>query len=130
MKTNLNLLTLGILLSLASAGFAQPVITTQPQSCTNVASTDFYLLPTNYTAARSYPVVGTTTSWAPTFGGNTTFNAALTVIQTPIRATLILQGPDALLNGTDGGPPYRVQRATRELHAHVHSARFTLCRVS
>ena len=35
MKTNFNLLTLGILLSLASAGFAQPVITTQPQSSTN-----------------------------------------------------------------------------------------------
>jgi hypothetical protein len=39
MKTNLNLLTLGILLSLADASFAQPVITTQPQSGTNVAGT-------------------------------------------------------------------------------------------
>jgi hypothetical protein len=38
-KTNLRLLTLGILLSLANAGFAQPVITTQPQSGTNVAGT-------------------------------------------------------------------------------------------
>jgi hypothetical protein len=57
-------------------------------------------------------VVGTTTSWAPFFGGNTTFNAALTVIQTPIRATLTLQGPDALLSWTGGEPPYRVQRAT------------------
>jgi hypothetical protein len=55
-------------------------------------------------------VVGTTTSWAPFFGGNTTFNAALTVIQTPIRATLTLQGPD--VSWTDGAPPYRVQRAT------------------
>jgi hypothetical protein len=57
-------------------------------------------------------VVGTTTSWAPAFGGNTTFNAALTVIQTPIRATLTWQGSNALLNWTGGGPPYRVQRAT------------------
>jgi len=57
-------------------------------------------------------VVGTTTSWAPAFGGNTTFNAALTVIQAPIRATLTLQGTGALLNWTGGGPPYRVQRRT------------------
>src|SRR6185436_20637157 len=39
MKTNLNLLTLGILLSLAGASFGQPVITTQPQSSTNAAGT-------------------------------------------------------------------------------------------
>ena len=57
-------------------------------------------------------VVGTTTSWAPAFGGNTTFNAALTEIQAPIRATLTLQEPDALLSWTGGGPPFRVQRAT------------------
>ena len=37
-------------------------------------------------------VVATTTSWAPAFGGNTTFNDTLTVIQSPIRATLALQG--------------------------------------
>ena len=57
-------------------------------------------------------VVGTTTSWAPAFGGNTTFNDTLTVIQSPIRATLTLQGTEAILNWTGGGPPYRVQRAT------------------
>jgi poly(3-hydroxybutyrate) depolymerase len=57
-------------------------------------------------------VVGTTTSWAPFFGGNTTFNAALTVIQTPIRATLTLQGSDVLLSWNGGEVPYRVQRAT------------------
>jgi len=39
MKTNLNLLTLGILLSLAGASFGQPGITTQPQSRTDVAGT-------------------------------------------------------------------------------------------
>lgn len=57
-------------------------------------------------------VVGTTTSWAPAFGGNTTFNDTLTVIQAPIRATLRLQGTNALLDWAGGGPPYRVQRAT------------------
>jgi hypothetical protein len=57
-------------------------------------------------------VVGTTTSWAPAFGGNTTFNDTLTVIQSPIRVTLGWQGTNALLNWTGGGPPYRVQRAT------------------
>lgn len=57
-------------------------------------------------------VVATTTSWAPAFGGNTTFNDTLTVIQAPIRATLMLQGTQAILNWTGGGAPYRVQRAT------------------
>jgi poly(3-hydroxybutyrate) depolymerase len=57
-------------------------------------------------------LTGTTTSWAPAYGGNTTFNDALTVIQSPLRATLALQGTEALLNWSGGGPPYRVQRAT------------------
>ena len=45
-------------------------------------------------------------------GGTTTFNDTLTVIQSPIQATLGWQGAEALLNWTGGGPPYRVQRAT------------------
>ena len=57
-------------------------------------------------------VIGTTTSWAPAFGGNTTFNDTVTVACYPIRATLARQGPSALLNWTGGGPPYRVQQAT------------------
>jgi predicted esterase len=57
-------------------------------------------------------VTATTTSWAPAYGGNTSFNDTLTVIQAPIRATLVLQGTNALLNWTGGGPPYRVQKAT------------------
>ena len=57
-------------------------------------------------------VVATTTSWAPAFGGNTTFNDILTVIQSPIRATLVLQDTQAILNWSGGGAPYRVQRAT------------------
>jgi len=57
-------------------------------------------------------VTATTTSWAPAFGGNTTFNDTLTVICSPIRATLALQGPGALLNWAGGVAPYSVQRAT------------------
>jgi len=57
-------------------------------------------------------VVGTTTSWAPAYRGNTTFNDALIVIQSPIQASLTLQATGALLNWTGGGPPYCVQRAT------------------
>jgi hypothetical protein len=57
-------------------------------------------------------VTATTTSWWPANGGNTTFNDTLTVIQSPIRATLALQGTQAILNWTGGGPPYRVQRET------------------
>jgi len=54
----------------------------------------------------------TTTSWAPAYGGNTTFNDTLTVIQSPIQATLTLQGTEAILKWTGGGPPYCVQKAT------------------
>jgi len=57
-------------------------------------------------------VTATTTSWAPAYGGNTTFNDTLTVIQSPIRATLTWQGTGLLLNWTGAAPPYRVQRAT------------------
>jgi hypothetical protein len=57
-------------------------------------------------------VTGTTTSWAPAFGGNTTVNDTLTMIQSPLRATMTLQGTNAALNWLGGGPPYDVQRAT------------------
>jgi hypothetical protein len=77
---------------------------------------------TNLWSATNIPLVanktnvvvvnGTTTSWAPAYGGNTTFNDALTVVCYPIQATLTLQGAEALLNWTGGGPPYNVQRAT------------------
>ncbi len=62
--------------------------------------------------ANVIAVVATTTSWAPAFGGNTTFNDTLTIIQSPLRATLTLQGTEVLLNWTGGGPPFRVQSAT------------------
>ncbi len=51
-------------------------------------------------------------SWAPAYGGSTTFNDAFTLVQTPLRATLVWQGTNALLNWMGGGPPYSVQRAT------------------
>jgi hypothetical protein len=57
-------------------------------------------------------VVGTTTSWAPAYGGNTTFNDTLAVIQSPLRVTLSMQGTHAVLNWIGGGSPFRVQRAT------------------
>ena len=56
-------------------------------------------------------VTATTTSWAPAFGGNTTFNDTLTVVSSPMRATLTSEGPDGVLNWSGGGPPYCVQRA-------------------
>jgi len=57
-------------------------------------------------------VVATTTSWVAAYGGATTFNDTLTVIESPIRATLTMQGAEAMLDWAGGGPPYRVQRAT------------------
>jgi hypothetical protein len=57
-------------------------------------------------------VTARTTSWWPAYGGSTTFNDTLTVIQTPIRATLARQGTNTLLNWNGGGPPYRIQHAS------------------
>jgi hypothetical protein len=57
-------------------------------------------------------VTATTISWAPGFGGNTTFNDTLTVFNLPIRTALVLQGPDVSLSWNGGVPPFQVQRAT------------------
>lgn len=57
-------------------------------------------------------VTARTTSWAPAFGGNTTFNDTLTVFCSPIRVTLALQDSGALLSWAGGVAPYSVQRAT------------------
>ncbi len=54
-------------------------------------------------------VIGTTTSWAPYFGGSTTFSDTLRVACYPIRAVLTQQGTNGFLSWTGGGPPYRVQ---------------------
>ena len=56
------------------------------------------------TGTNHVVVTAATTSWAPAFGGRTTFNDTLAVVVSlPLRATL---------NWTGGAPPYRVQRAT------------------
>ncbi len=57
-------------------------------------------------------VTATTTSWVPSFGGNTTFNDTLTVYCSPIRLALALPGADAILNWTGGMPPYTVECTT------------------
>jgi hypothetical protein len=57
-------------------------------------------------------MIATTISWAPAFGGNTTFNDTLTVFNSPIRTTLVLQRPDVSLSWNGGVPPFQVQRAT------------------
>jgi hypothetical protein len=57
-------------------------------------------------------ITATTTSWAPAYGGSTTFNDTLAVASLPMRATLTLQDSGAILNWTGGVPPYRVQRTT------------------
>jgi len=77
---------------------------------------------TNVWAVTSVPLVAdkthvvmltaTTTRWAPAFGGNTTFNDTLTVFDSPIRATIALQGSASILNWTGAAPPYAVQHAT------------------
>jgi poly(3-hydroxybutyrate) depolymerase len=75
---------------------------------TNVWRTTEVLLAANKT--NIVVVTATTASWAPAFGGNTTFNDTLAVLCLPIRATLALQGSDQILNWTGGVPPYRVQK--------------------
>ena len=57
-------------------------------------------------------VTATTTSWSFGYGGSTTFSDTLTVVSSPIRATLTWQAPDAVLNWSGGGPPYSVQSAS------------------
>jgi len=69
-------------------------------------------IPLQANKTNKIAVVATTTSWVPANGGTTTFNDTLIVIQSPIRATLKLQGAVIVLDWTGGGPPYRVQQAT------------------
>jgi poly(3-hydroxybutyrate) depolymerase len=57
-------------------------------------------------------ITGTTTSWAPAYAGNTTFNATLSILSYPITARFLSQGTTGLLTWTGGGPPYRIQHAT------------------
>ena len=57
-------------------------------------------------------LTGTTMSWAPALGGNTTFNETLAVFSSPIRAKLVPDAQGATLSWAGGAPPYSVQRAT------------------
>jgi hypothetical protein len=57
-------------------------------------------------------VTATTTSWAPGFGGNTTFNDSLAVVPLPMGAILISPPSGPSLNWLGGVPPFRVQRTT------------------
>jgi hypothetical protein len=68
---------------------------------------------------NSVVLLATTTSWAgyggagaAGSGGNTTFNRTLTVIQSPLHATLTLQGTNTVLSWTGAAGPFRVQRAS------------------
>ncbi len=56
-------------------------------------------------------VTATTTSWVPAYGGNTTFNGALAVVQSPLKEKMALQGGQTILQWTGGGPPFRVLRS-------------------
>ena len=66
------------------------------------------------------------TSWAPAYGGSTSFNDTL-LVTAPFDATLIPQSPGSLLLSWTGGyPPYRVQSSTdlsawTELNANATS---------
>lgn len=51
------------------------------------------------------------TTWAPAFGGTTTFSDTLSVFSTPVRLSLTRQGKDAILDWTGGVPPFTVQSA-------------------
>jgi hypothetical protein len=57
-------------------------------------------------------VTAATTSWASAYGGETTFSEALTVLSSPIRASLALGATGTLLNWTGGTTPFQVERAT------------------
>ena len=57
-------------------------------------------------------VTATTISWAPGFGGNTTFNDTLSVFNSPIRTALVLQERGVSLSWNGGVPPFQVQKAT------------------
>ena len=57
-------------------------------------------------------VTGTTTSWAPAFGGATTFNDTLAVVSSPIRMSIARRPLGITLDWTGGAPPYAVQQTS------------------
>jgi flavin reductase (DIM6/NTAB) family NADH-FMN oxidoreductase RutF len=82
MKTNLQLLTLGIHLSLAGASFGKPVITTQAQSGTNVAGTTatFWAAATR-TPPLAYQWQKLSGTWS-NLAGSTDTNLSISNVQT------------------------------------------------
>lgn len=57
-------------------------------------------------------VTARTASWAPRYGGFTTFNDTLSVFSSPIQLSLALDGENVTLTWTGGQSPYSLQRAT------------------
>lgn len=51
------------------------------------------------------------TTWAPAFGGVTTFSDTVSVFSTPVRLSLRFHGNHAVLDWSGGVPPFAVQRA-------------------
>ena len=57
-------------------------------------------------------VTGTTVSWSPVLGGNTTLNDWLNLLSSPIHASLSVQNGGLVLNWSGGAPPFQVQMTT------------------
>jgi uncharacterized repeat protein (TIGR03803 family) len=57
-------------------------------------------------------VTGSTVSWSPVLGGNTTINDSLNLLSSPIHASLGWQNGGLLLNWTGGAAPFQVQMTT------------------
>src|SRR6266536_1203930 len=96
MKTNLHLLPLGILLSLAGASFGQPVITTQPQSSTDISGTTATL----WVAATGTPPLAylwqkLSGTWSD-LAGSTDTNLSISNVQTSHAGKLQGKIPCAL----------------------------------
>ena len=56
-------------------------------------------------------VTGTTTSWSAGYGGNTTFNETVAILNAPVKASLSFQNASLVLTWTGGAPPFQVERS-------------------
>jgi hypothetical protein len=57
-------------------------------------------------------VTGTTTSWSPVLGGNTTFNSSISLLSSPILASLSRHDDALVLTWVGGAPPFQLQMMT------------------